>query len=256
MASERPHLVATYALHQSAYQLFRKFQWPLNGHTSLRRPATRLRRWNSSSFQWPLNGHTSLRRLRSARAETITPTFQWPLNGHTSLRLPEAVTQPDEQGPFQWPLNGHTSLRPDFGEEHELRSSDSVSMASERPHLVATSGALGVADPAPVKVSMASERPHLVATPRGATGHPAGPVLVSMASERPHLVATRRPGRCWHDVAKFQWPLNGHTSLRREVLWSEPRCRVRVSMASERPHLVATGSARGVGACVTRFNGL
>ena len=41
---------------------------------------------------------------------------------------------------------------------------------------------------------------------------------VSMASERPHLVATQRTPMGGNPALTFQWPLNGHTSLRRPAL--------------------------------------
>src|SRR5581483_8514017 len=68
-------------------------------------------------------------------------------------------------------------------------------------------------------VSMASERPHVVA-PNSPAGSPDGKRLVSMASERPHVVApVIAVGGLVGGAAGigFQWPLNGHTSLRHDL---------------------------------------
>src|SRR4051794_9217519 len=69
-----------------------------------------------------------------------------------------------------------------------------------------------------------------------------------MASERPHLVAPRKRQPLALLIPKFQWPLNGHTSLRRSgksTLARRLSPSFGVSMASERPHLVAPGHVAG-----------
>src|SRR5581483_7057273 len=108
-------------------------------------------------------------------------------------------------------------------------------------------------------VSMASERPHVVA-PQGDRLPSPNPQGVSMASERPHVVAPLSPTRKSRPLAstpRFQWPLNGHTSLRLYFTGAVKKALYEVSMASERPHVVAPKGRKDPCTTTTScFNGL